>query len=133
MWSLKQRLYSISLLPNTQNKYLEICKIPLSCTYILVPDFNLPTKVAREEVLQSLHCVIIRKACFIDTYGHITLETFHAYFSCYISHRAHKAMSQLGWTRPVLIEAGIQSVNVHRSSGWSPYRSQLLPFLSSHF
>jgi len=77
--------------------------------------------------------MIICKACFIDTYGHITLETFHAYFPCYTSHRAHTTTSQLGWTRPVLIEAGNQSVDVHRSSGWSPYRSLLLLFLSNRF
>jgi len=74
-------------------------------------------KVACEEVLQSFHCVIIHKACFIDMYGHMTLEKFHTYLMCHTSRRAHMTMSQLGWTRPVLIEAGIQFVDVHRSCG----------------
>jgi len=39
----------------------------------------------------------------------------------------------LGRARPVLFEAGVQSADVHRSSGWSPYRSVQPPLLSSYF
>ena len=33
----------------------------------------------------------------------------------------------------VLVEAGVQSSYIHRSSGWSPYWSLQPPFFSRHF
>ena len=133
---MKQRFHSMSL----KMLYLSLVLKYTKCisrnlskstffTYILVPGLKF---VYRHCMWRSFTATSLFDNLHSMFYQHIkshrTRDLSHIF-----SMPARTRAPWLGWTRPVFVEAVIQCADVHRSSGLSPDRSLLVPFLSRQF
>ena len=90
----------------------------------------------RKDVLRVIFCAVVFKITSVHTKRYVTLDTFEYHGLCHAPRWTHMKMLLLGVAaRPVLIVTYVQSSDVSRRWGWSPYRhgwSWLMPRPCQH-
>jgi len=59
---------------NLEDKFLKICKFPLSCTHILVEASTVCMQDGRKDILEVVHCMAVREAISVHTQCDIILD-----------------------------------------------------------